>query len=70
VTVLADRRPTCTRPGWRRPAATGSDGVFVGRIRANLAEPQAVLFGSVADAHGRGLNAIQIAEFLPGESLD
>ena len=64
------------RPG-RRPYPTplefaGSDGVFVGRIRADLADPRAVLFWSVADnlRKGAALNAIQIAEFLLRESLD
>ena len=50
MTVLAD--PAADLHPTRREAA-GSDGVFVGRIRADLAEPHAVLFGSVADAHGR-----------------
>ena len=47
----------------------GSDGVFVGRIRADLADPRAVLFWSVADnlRKGAALNAIQIAEFLLDE---
>ena len=37
----------------------GSDGVFVGRIRADLADPRAVLFWSVADnlRKGAALNA-------------
>ena len=49
----------------------GTDGVFVGRIRADLADPRAVLFWSVADnlRKGAALNAIQIAEFLLRESL-
>ena len=50
----------------------GTDGVFVGRIRADLADPRAVLFWSVADnlRKGAALNAIQIGEFLIRESLD
>jgi aspartate-semialdehyde dehydrogenase len=50
----------------------GTDGVFVGRIRADLTDPRAVLFWSVADnlRKGAALNAVQIAEFLLGESLD
>jgi aspartate-semialdehyde dehydrogenase len=45
---------------------TGTDGVFVGRIRADLADPRAVLFWSVADnlRKGAALNAVQIAEVL------
>jgi aspartate-semialdehyde dehydrogenase len=44
----------------------GSDGVFVGRIRADLEDPRAVLFWSVADnlRKGAALNAVQIAEVL------
>jgi aspartate-semialdehyde dehydrogenase len=50
----------------------GSDGVFVGRIRADLEDPHAVLFWSVTDnlRKGAALNAVQIAEFLLRESLD
>jgi aspartate-semialdehyde dehydrogenase len=50
----------------------GTDGVFVGRIRADLEDPHAVLFWSVADnlRKGAALNAVQIAEFLLRESLD
>jgi aspartate-semialdehyde dehydrogenase len=44
--------------------------MFVGRIRADLADPQAVLFWSVAVRRGAAPNAIQIAEFLLRESLD
>jgi aspartate-semialdehyde dehydrogenase len=46
--------------------AVGSDGVLVGRIRADLADPNAVLFWSVADnlRKGAALNAVQIAETL------
>jgi aspartate-semialdehyde dehydrogenase len=44
----------------------GTDGVFVGRIRADLADPNALLFWSVADnlRKGAALNAIQIGETL------
>jgi aspartate-semialdehyde dehydrogenase len=44
----------------------GTDGVFVGRIRADLEDPHAVLFWSVADnlRKGAALNAVQIAEVL------
>jgi aspartate-semialdehyde dehydrogenase len=50
----------------------GTDGVFVGRIRADLEDPHAVLFWSVADnlRKGAALNAVQIAEVLLRESLD
>jgi aspartate-semialdehyde dehydrogenase len=50
----------------------GTDGVFVGRIRADLEDPHAVLFWSVADnlRKGAALNAVQIAELLLRESLD
>jgi aspartate-semialdehyde dehydrogenase len=46
--------------------AAGSDGVLVGRIRADLEHPNAVLFWSVADnlRKGAALNAVQIAETL------
>jgi aspartate-semialdehyde dehydrogenase len=46
--------------------AAGSDGVLVGRIRADLEDPNAVLFWSVADnlRKGAALNAVQIAETL------
>ncbi|HEX8133869.1 MAG TPA: aspartate-semialdehyde dehydrogenase [Actinomycetes bacterium] len=46
--------------------AAGSDGVLVGRIRADLQDPNAVLFWSVADnlRKGAALNAVQIAETL------
>jgi aspartate-semialdehyde dehydrogenase len=48
----------------------GTDGVFVGRIRADLADPNAVLFWSVADnlRKGAALNAVQIGEVLLGAS--
>jgi aspartate-semialdehyde dehydrogenase len=45
--------------------------VFVGRIRADLTDPRAVLFWSVADnlRKGAALNAVKIAEFLLRESV-
>jgi aspartate-semialdehyde dehydrogenase len=50
----------------------GTDGVFVGRVRADLADPNAVLFWSVADnlRKGAALNAVQIAEVLLREAGD
>jgi len=69
LTVLddpsADRYPTPLE-------CAGTDGVFVGRIRADLADPRAVLFWSVADnlRKGAALNAVQIAEVLLRESVD
>ncbi len=47
----------------------GTDGVFVGRIRADLADANAVLFWSVADnlRKGAALNAVQIGEVLLGD---
>jgi len=47
----------------------GTDGVFVGRIRADLSDPCAVLFWSVADnlRKGAALNAVQIGEALLSE---
>jgi aspartate-semialdehyde dehydrogenase len=61
VTVAGD--PT----GYPTPLeVAGTDGVFVGRIRADLADPKAVLFWSVADnlRKGAALNAVQIGELL------
>lgn len=44
----------------------GTDGTFVGRIRADLADPNAVMFWAVADnlRKGAALNTIRIAELL------
>jgi aspartate-semialdehyde dehydrogenase len=44
----------------------GTDGTFVGRVRADLEEPNAVMFWAVADnlRKGAALNAVQIAEAL------
>jgi aspartate-semialdehyde dehydrogenase len=46
----------------------GTDGVFVGRIRADLADEHAVMLWSVADnlRKGAALNAIQIGEVVLG----
>jgi aspartate-semialdehyde dehydrogenase len=65
VTVVDDP------PAGRYPTpleAAGSDGVLVGRVRADLADPNAVLFWTVADnlRKGAALNAVQIAEVLLG----
>jgi aspartate-semialdehyde dehydrogenase len=60
VTVVDD-------PDYPTPLeVAGSDGVFVGRVRADLADPNAVLFWSVADnlRKGAALNAVQIGEVL------
>ena len=63
VTVLDDPA-TATYPTPLELA--GTDGTFVGRIRADLADPNAVLFWAVADnlRKGAALNAVQIAEWL------
>jgi aspartate-semialdehyde dehydrogenase len=47
-------------------AAAGSDAVFVGRIRQDLARPNALLFWCVSDnlRKGAATNAVQIAEEL------
>jgi len=44
----------------------GTDGTFVGRVRADLADPNAVLFWAVADnlRKGAALNAVRIGELL------
>jgi aspartate-semialdehyde dehydrogenase len=44
----------------------GTDGTFVGRVRADLADPRAVMFWAVADnlRKGAALNAVQIGEVL------
>ncbi|HZD72947.1 MAG TPA: aspartate-semialdehyde dehydrogenase [Actinomycetota bacterium] len=46
----------------------GTDGVFVGRIRTDLADSNALLFWAVADnlRKGAALNAVQIGEVLLG----
>jgi aspartate-semialdehyde dehydrogenase len=69
VTVIDD--PAAARYPTPLESA-GSDGVLVGRIRADLEDPRAVLFWSVADnlRKGAALNAVQIAEVLLRESVD
>jgi aspartate-semialdehyde dehydrogenase len=44
----------------------GTDGTFVGRVRADLADPRAVMFWAVADnlRKGAALNAVRIGELL------
>ena len=44
----------------------GTDPVYVGRIRADLANPRGLSFWAVADQirKGAALNAVQIAEFI------
>ena len=44
----------------------GVDDVFVGRIRADIANPNGLTFWSVSDQirKGAALNAVQIAEYL------
>jgi aspartate-semialdehyde dehydrogenase len=44
----------------------GTDEVYVGRIRADLANPKGLTFWCVADQirKGASLNAVQIAEYL------
>lgn len=46
--------------------AAGTDPVYVGRIRADLANPHGLSFWTVADQirKGAALNAVQIAEFI------
>lgn len=62
--VLVDR----TEPlGYPMPLPTaGTDPVFVGRIRADLANPCGLAFWAVADQirKGAALNAVQIAEYI------
>ena len=45
---------------------TGTDGVFVGRLRKDLSNPNGLTFWTVADQikKGAALNAVQIAEYL------
>ena len=44
----------------------GADPVYVGRIRADLANPCGISFWAVADQirKGAALNAVQIAEYI------
>jgi aspartate-semialdehyde dehydrogenase len=65
VTVVDDPASS----GYPTPLeCAGSDGVFVGRIRADLADEHAVMLWSVADnlRKGAALNAIQIGEVILG----
>jgi aspartate-semialdehyde dehydrogenase len=50
---------------------SGEDEVYVGRIRADLANPNGLAFWVVADQirKGAALNAIQIAEYMIKEGL-
>ncbi|MFW6203261.1 MAG: aspartate-semialdehyde dehydrogenase, partial [Marinilabilia sp.] len=50
---------------------SGEDEVYVGRIRADLANPNGLTFWVVADQirKGAALNAIQIAEYLIKEGM-
>lgn len=50
---------------------SGEDEVYVGRIRADLANPNGLTFWAVADQirKGAALNAIQIAEYMIKEGL-
>jgi aspartate-semialdehyde dehydrogenase len=50
---------------------SGKDEVFVGRIRADLANPNGLTFWVVADQirKGAALNAIQIAEYMVKEGM-
>ncbi len=50
---------------------SGKDEVFVGRIRADLANPNGLTFWVVADQirKGAALNAVQIAEYMINEGL-
>ena len=50
---------------------SGEDEVYVGRIRADLANPNGLTFWAVADQirKGAALNAVQIAEYMIKEGL-
>ncbi|WP_462317909.1 aspartate-semialdehyde dehydrogenase [Marinilabilia sp.] len=50
---------------------SGEDEVFVGRIRADLANPNGLTFWAVADQirKGAALNAVQIAEYMVKEGM-
>ena len=50
---------------------SGEDEVYVGRIRADLANPNGLTFWAVADQirKGAALNAVQIAEYLIKEGM-
>lgn len=62
--VLVDRAEAL---GYPMPKdAAGTDPVYVGRIRADLANPNGLSFWAVADQirKGAALNAVQIAEYI------
>ena len=62
--VLLDRPEAL---GYPQPLdIAGSDPVYVGRIRADLANPNGLSFWTVADQirKGAALNAVQIAEYI------
>ena len=50
---------------------SGEDDVFVGRIRADLANPNGLTFWAVSDQirKGAALNAVQIAEYMVKEGM-
>ena len=62
--VIVDDPATCSYP--LPSMANGRDEVFVGRIRADLHRPNALLFWCVSDnlRKGAATNAVQIAEIL------
>ena len=49
----------------------GKDDVYVGRVRADLANPNGITFWCVSDQirKGAALNAVQIAEYLVENNL-
>ena len=62
--VLIDRAEAC---GYPQPLdLAGTDPVYVGRVRADLANPCGLSFWSVADQirKGAALNAVQIAQYI------
>ena len=62
--VLVDRAEAL---GYPMPKdAAGTDPVYVGRIRADLTNPNGLSFWAVADQirKGAALNAVQIAEYI------
>lgn len=62
--VLTDR---CEALGYPMPLdAAGTDPVYVGRIRSDLANPRGISFWTVADQirKGAALNAVQIALYM------
>lgn len=62
--MLIDRHEAC---GYPQPLdLAGTDPVYVGRVRADLANPRGLSFWTVADQirKGAALNAVQIAEYI------